>query len=142
MANPNVPPPPPTTRAEAEQQARVLINKWVTGATALSWIPGSSLVLSAADAAMISQVGRLFGVTNFEMTTIFGAAGTTGLAKTAVVALEFFPGPGWLLKAMIAGGATKVLGETILRYFRDRSPLPLTAPPPPPPSTPTPTPAS
>jgi uncharacterized protein (DUF697 family) len=112
-----------TTKTEAEERARSIVNKWSAGAVAVSWVPGSALVLGAADYAMINAVAEAFQVKDFSMEQAIGvvAASATGLGLSEF--LSFVPVAGWIVKAGIAGSVTKAMGEAVIAYFRDRSPL-------------------
>jgi uncharacterized protein (DUF697 family) len=49
---------------------------------------------------------------------LLGVLGTGfGLRTIAREALDFVPGPGWLLKGAVAYGGTRALGEAAIRYF-------------------------
>jgi uncharacterized protein (DUF697 family) len=40
-----------------------------------------------------------------------------GLRTIAREALDFFPGPGWLVKGAVAYAGTRALGHAAIRYF-------------------------
>lgn len=111
------------SKQEAEVQAREIVDKWAVGATAMSWIPGSSFVLGIADFAMVRSVAHAFEVKDFNEEAVFASVGAGATGRTLAELLSFIPGPGWIAKAVIAGGITKGLGEGVIAYMKDRSPL-------------------
>jgi uncharacterized protein (DUF697 family) len=129
-------------KALAEMQAREIVNKWTIVAGTFSWVPGSTLVLGAADIKMVNDVAVAFGVQGVAAESVFAAVGASMTGKGLVEALSFFPGPGWIAKGLIASGITKATGEAVISYFRARSPLEGESgsaggpPPPPSPSSP------
>ncbi|GAB4009234.1 hypothetical protein GCM10028808_17190 [Spirosoma migulaei] len=112
-----------TSKREAEKKAREIVNKWSAGATAVSWIPGSSLALGFADFGMIRSVAQAFEVTDFNEEAVVASLGAGAAGRGAAEWLSFIPGPGWIAKAVIAGGITKGLGEAVINYMKDRTPL-------------------
>lgn len=111
------------TLQEAEKAARNAVNAWSAGATAVSWVPGSSYVLGAADYLMVKQVALAFDVEEYDTVAAIGPAAGGVLGRIAVEALSLVPVAGWLGKAIIAGTITKAIGESVIAYFRERSPL-------------------
>lgn len=111
------------TLAQAENEARDIVNAWVAGATAVSWVPFSNIVLGGADVVMVKSVALAFEVEGYSLQQVMAtvAAGTTG--RWLSQALSFIPGPGWIAKAIIAGGITKAMGEAVIKYFRGESAL-------------------
>jgi uncharacterized protein (DUF697 family) len=111
------------TLRQAEQEAKDIVNKWAAGATAVSWVPFSSIVLTGADVMMVARVAAAFEVEGYsvEKATATAAASTGG--RWLAEACSFVPGPGWFVKAIIAGGVTKAMGEAVIAYFRKESPL-------------------
>lgn len=123
-------------KAIAERQAREIVNKWTVVAGTFSWVPGSTLVLGAADIKMVNDVAVAFGVQGVAAESVFAAVGASMTGKGLVEVLSFFPGPGWIAKGLIASGITKATGEAVISYFRALSPLegdagPAGGPPPP-----------
>lgn len=116
-----------TTKRDAETQARSIINKWAVGFASLAWIPGSHYVMSAGDLAMVVQVGSVFNVdldrTNAAAVFATVAAPLIG-SKIAHSVLDFIPILGWAAKSAVALSVTKVVGEALIKYFLDCSPLP------------------
>ena len=111
------------TKSDGERQARAIVNKWVAGAAAVSWVPGSTFVLGAADYAMIRAVATAFEVMQFDHEAAVGVIACCTTGKLVAELLDFVPGFGWLVKAMIAAGITKGAGEAVIGYFAARSPL-------------------
>ena len=111
------------TLAQAESRSRDIVNDWAVAAAAISWIPGSSLALGAADWNMISRVANSFEVHTYSKEGVLGVIGACLTGKMAAEALSFIPIFGWVAKAAIASGITKAMGEAVIAYFRERSPL-------------------
>jgi uncharacterized protein (DUF697 family) len=109
--------------AQAEVRAREAVNRWMAGAAAVSWVPGSTLVIGAADFAMIRAVAKAFEVEEYDMEAVVGAVGASATGKLLAESLSFIPVAGWIAKAAIAGGITKAMGEAVIAYMRERSPL-------------------
>jgi hypothetical protein len=113
------------TQREAEDKARALVNKWALAAGAVSWVPGSSFALGAADYAMIRAVAQTFNVTSYSAEAVVGIMAAAGTGKFALETLSFIPVAGWAVKAALSGGIMKGMGEAVIKYFRERSPLPV-----------------
>lgn len=114
----------PRTLAQAEGEARSTVNKWVAGAAAISFVPGSSLVLGAADVKMVKDVAKAFEVIHYSVEEVITAIGATIAGRLASDGiLSFVPVLGWAIKSVVAAGVTKAAGEIVIEYFRDRSPL-------------------
>ena len=111
-------------KAQAESRAREIVNNWTLIAGGVSWIPGSTLVLGAADIKMVNDVAHAFDVRGVSAETVFAAVGASFAGKGLVELLSFIPVFGWITKGIIATGITKATGEAIIAYFRDRSLLP------------------
>ena len=115
------------TLAEAEKEARALVNKWATGQALTGWVPGSTLVLTGADLVMINQVAAVFEVNSFDSKAVIASIGGTATSSVAggVIAegLSFIPGPGWIVKGALMGGKAKAIGEGVITYFKELSPL-------------------
>ncbi len=114
-------------KRQAREQARLAINKWALGFAAIAWIPGSHYAMTGGDVTMVIQVGSIYGV-DMDRTNA-GAVFTTIAApligsKIAHSVLDFVPVLGWAAKSAVAAGVTKVVGETMIRYFEDCSTLP------------------
>jgi hypothetical protein len=115
------------TKAQAEVQARDIVENWVAGAVLTGWIPGSSFFLAAADTLMIRQVADTFGVGVFDMDAVGAHLG--GLVASAIggsIASELLgaiPLVGWAAKSVGMGVKANLIGEAVIEYFRDLSPL-------------------
>jgi uncharacterized protein (DUF697 family) len=114
-------------RRQAEQIARAAINKWAIGCASVAWIPGSHWVMTAGDVTMVVQVGSIYAVPMDK--TQAGALFATVAAplvgsKVAHTILDFIPIIGWAAKSAVAAVVTKVVGEALIKYFHDCSPLP------------------
>lgn len=118
---------PARNKREAESQARVVINRWAAGFAAVAWIPGSHYAMTAGDLAMVVQVGSIFGVDmdRTQAGALFAtvAAPLVG-SKVAHTVLDFIPVLGWAAKSVVAATVTKGVGEALISYFKDCSPLP------------------
>lgn len=112
-----------TTLEEAEKKARVAVKNWTITATAVSWIPGSSIVLGGADLMLIKNVADAFEVKDYDVVTAMGATGAAAGGKMLAESCSIVPVAGWIAKAVIAGGITKALGEALITYFKGQSPL-------------------
>lgn len=115
------------TLKQADAEAWRVVDGWTAGAALTGWIPGSSFFLTGADIVMINQVAAAYEVETFEMdnvtATLAGAVGSAiaGGAITEVVGL--IPIIGWAVKSAAMAGKARVIGEAVIHYFRDRSPL-------------------
>jgi uncharacterized protein (DUF697 family) len=114
-------------KREARNKARAAVNKWAIGFASVAWIPGSHIALTAGDFAMVIQLGSIYGVDidRAAAGTIFAtvAAPFVG-SKVAETLLDFIPILGWAAKIGVAASVTKALGEALIHYFHDCSPLP------------------
>ncbi len=112
---------------EAKEKARSAVNSWSVGLAATAWIPGSGYVMTAGDIAMVIQVGKIYGV---DLETSGAATVLTSIAApligrtVAYGILDFIPIFGWGIKSVVSLGVSKTIGETIIAYFEDCSPLP------------------
>lgn len=112
-----------TTLEEAEKKARVVVKNWSIAATAVSWIPGSAIVLSGADIVLIKNVADAFEVKDYNVVAAIGATGAAAGGKMLAESCSVVPIAGWIAKAVIAGSITKALGEGLIAYFKGQSPL-------------------
>lgn len=111
------------TLNDAERQARNIVNGWSAAAVGIGWIPGSMFALAAADAKIVNDVAKAFGVINYSIEEITVAIGASVTGKVvAGELLSFLPGLGWIVKSAVAGAVTRGVGEIIIRYFKERSP--------------------
>ena len=114
-------------KREAEKKARAAVKKWAIGFASVAWIPGSHIALTAGDLAMVIQLGTIYAVDLDRATA--GAVFATVAApfvgsKVAETVLDFIPVLGWAAKVGVAASVTKGLGEALIHYFHDCSPLP------------------
>lgn len=107
----------------AELRSREIVNKWTRQTCFYGWIPGGNLVLGAADWTMINRIAQEFGVTNYSRDALVAAIGSALAAKWASEKLSFIPVLGWIAKGAIAVWVTRSLGNAMIEYFRDLSPL-------------------
>ena len=116
------------TLQDADRESRKLVTNWTTGAALTGWIPGSAFFLTAADTAMIHQVSSAYEVSAFDMNNLLSVLG--GAVASAIaggVITEFvgiIPLVGWAVKSAAMAAKAKVIGDEVIRYFRDRSELP------------------
>lgn len=115
------------TIQQAEKEARKIVNNWVLGAALTGWIPGSTLFLGAGDVIMIRQVADAFGIgfinedaIRAHFTGVFGSI-LGGIVATE--ALNFIPFIGQVVKAGILAIAKNKIGDYVINYFKERSPL-------------------
>ncbi|GAB4025622.1 hypothetical protein [Spirosoma koreense] len=118
---------PARNKREAETLASSAINKWAIGFASVAWIPGSHYAMGAGDLAMVVQVGSIYNV-DLDRTAA-GSVFTSVAApligsKVAHSILDFLPGIGWAAKSAVALGTTKFVGQALIHYFKDCSPLP------------------
>jgi hypothetical protein len=108
-----------TSLREAEENARSIVNKFTAGAIGASFVPGSTLILVAADAAMVNEIAICFGCGSGVAEGFIASLATTAAAKTGLNAiLEFIP----VAKQIVAGTGTKALGELAIQFFKSKSP--------------------
>lgn len=117
-----------TTRAEARAHAQRLVDKWMTGAALTGWIPGSTLFLAGADMVMIRQVAECYALPGFDESAVKAhLAGLVGGVVGGSVAAEVLgavPVIGWFGKSAAMAGKAKIIGDAVINYFEERSPLP------------------
>ncbi|MEM6281352.1 MAG: hypothetical protein AAF787_04090 [Chloroflexota bacterium] len=120
------------TKAQAEAEARKIVSDWVKGAVLTGWIPGSALVLTGADYVMMEQVARTFEVAAFDKDHALQSIGTLAASGAAggVIgeAIGVVPVIGWAVKSGMMGAKAHLIGNAIIEYFKERSPLPDTLP--------------
>ena len=113
---------------DADREARKLVANWTTGAALTGWIPGSAFFLTAADTAMIHQVSNAYEVNAFEMdhllSTLSGAVGSAIAGGVIAEVAGFIPLAGWAVKSAAMAAKAKVIGDVVIKYFRERSELP------------------
>ena len=114
-------------KSEAKKSAKKIVNKWSIGFASVAWIPGSHYVMAAGDVALVMQVGSVYGV---ELDRTGAATVFTSVAAPLIGSflansvLDFIPILGWIAKSGISYCVTKGVGEALIAYFSDCSPLP------------------
>jgi hypothetical protein len=115
------------TKSEAEQRAREIVNKWAAGALLGGWVPGASFIFAGTDMVMIRQVADTFGVGTFDSDAIgaaIGGATASGIAGIAITeAVGWIPLIGLPAKSALMSAKAKAIGEIVIDYFKDLSPL-------------------
>ncbi|MCY4070999.1 MAG: hypothetical protein OXG60_06850 [Chloroflexi bacterium] len=113
---------------DADREARKLVANWTTGAALTGWIPGSAFFLTAADTAMIHQVASAYEVSAFDMNnllSVLGGAVASAIAGGVITeVVGIIPIVGWAVKSAAMAAKAKVIGDEVIRYFRERSDLP------------------
>lgn len=113
--------------AEADAEAKKIVENWTTGAALTGWIPGSSFFLTAADTAMITQVANAYEVSAFDMdhvtSTLAGAVGSAIAGGVITEVVGFIPIVGWAIKSAAMAAKANVIGKEVIKYFRRLSPL-------------------
>ncbi len=88
---------------------------------ALFFLPGSDMpVMTLNEAKMVMKIAAAHSepVGTERLLELLGVAGTGfGLRAAARQALDFMPGPGWIVKSGIAYSGTRALGEAAQAYF-------------------------
>jgi len=109
---------------EAENEARKVVNDWSTAAAALGWLPGSQYFLAGADLKMVKNIADIFKVKHYNAAQITATmAASIGGKTVAHTLLDFVPIAGQIIKSGTAAAVTKGLGEIVIEYFKERSPL-------------------
>ena len=106
----------------------MLVDKWTTGAALTGWLPGSSLFLAGADMVMIRQVAETFAVPGFDESAmkahLGGLIGSAVGASAASEVAGLIPVIGWVGKSATMAAKAKIIGNAVIDYFEERSPLP------------------
>lgn len=109
-----------------KDKAQTWVNGYaIAGAAAVvaAVFPGStSAALVAIEGHMCYQIGKIYRGDDYSFSEGIAVAGVIGLASigaklVALEALNFVPFAGWAIKAPIAGGVIKILGETIIAHY-------------------------
>ena len=115
------------TLAQADREAKQIIANWTTGNALLGWLPGSSLIFTAADTAMITQVAAAYEVSAFDMehvtSTLAGALASAFASGILVESIGLIPVVGWAIKSAAMAAKANFIGTEIMKYFRERSSL-------------------
>ena len=113
---------------DADRDARRHVNTWTTVAAGTGWIPGSTLFLTGADMAMIMQVANAYEVNDFDMdhlkALLGGAIGGAVAGNVIAEVTGLIPLVGWAAKSAGMAAKAKTIGDTVVKYFRERSSLP------------------
>lgn len=109
--------------AEAEFEARRLVNKWWKGAAAVGWIPGSGFVLTPGDYVMCKSIASIFGCEESDAESVMAALAGSVAGKTAAELLSVIPVLGWAIKAGVAAATTKAIGEAVIDHYKSVSRL-------------------
>ena len=116
------------TLQEADRDAQQLVSNWTAGAALTGWIPGSAFFLTAADTAMIHQVANAYGISAFDMDNLMAVLGRTVASAIAGGIISevvgFIPLVGWAIKSAAMAAKAKVIGDEVIKYFRERSEFP------------------
>ena len=116
------------TLQEADRDAQQLVSNWTAGAALTGWIPGSAFFLTAADTAMIHQVANAYGISAFDMDNLMAVLGRTVASAIAGGIISevvgFIPLVGWAIKSAAMAAKAKVIGDEVIKYFRERSDFP------------------
>jgi uncharacterized protein (DUF697 family) len=79
--------------------------------------------LAAADVKIVKDIAKAFGVDAYSIEEIGAAVGATATGKIAAgELLSFIPVFGWAVKSAVAASVTKAMGETMISYFKKKSP--------------------
>lgn len=116
------------TLQDADRDARNVISNWTTVGALAGWIPGSTLMLTGADIVMINQVANAYDVSAYDKDHLTefltGAVGGLVVGGFVSEAASFIPIVGWAVKSAGMAAKTKVIGQEVKKYFRERSQLP------------------
>ena len=111
----------PALRRAAAQE---LVNRFARKNGIVStvvFVPAADLpLLTLNQIRMVLRMAQVYGhdVDRRRGVELLGVLGTGfGLRTLARELLDFFPGPGWLIKGAVAYGGTRALGEAAIRYF-------------------------
>lgn len=117
-------------KKSCEDKARAFVNSYTTigtGIVVAAIVPGStSTALILIEGHMCYEIGKIYLGDNYSLRDATGAAAAIGISAVAgqVVALEamnWLPGPGWLVKGVTAAGVIKALGEVVIVHYESVS---------------------
>jgi len=114
----------------AKNVSRDYVNTFVVGGAAWSLvpIPGHSLVLTAAEATMLANIAKVYGlrlqgaIGSLLFKAIMLKIGGSVLLKGLSEVLTFVPVVGWLAKPAVSAAAIKGFGEAAIAYLEDAFP--------------------
>lgn len=107
---------------EARKKAWQRVGLATAAATGIGWLPGSSLFLGGVDAVLIHKVAGDFGVTDYTIEQVIGLIAKRFAGKSVAEILSVFVGPGWVIKAGVAGVLTFSAGGLLITYMEEKSP--------------------
>lgn len=111
---------------DKKAKARAWVNGYTaagTGIVVAAILPGTtSAALMGIEVTMCYQIGKIYRSDKYTMQEAIAAARVVGLVAIAaqmiaLEALDFVPGPGWLVKGGVAGGVIKTLGEAVIKHY-------------------------
>lgn len=115
------------TLTQADREAKKVISNWVAGAALLGWVPGSTVLFTAADTAMVTQVAAVYEVSAFDMehlTSTLTASLASAVASGIIVeGIGLVPVIGWAIKSAAMATKANFIGNEVMKYFRKRSTL-------------------
>lgn len=114
---------PATSLKEADVIAQKLVKRWVAATASVSWVPGSTFVLMGMDYRIYKDIATAYGVETFDIDAVKTSILATIAGRGASEALSFVVGVGWVVKAGVAAGITGIVGEVVISFMRERSPL-------------------
>ena len=114
----------------ASDIARGYVNRFTLGSSAFSMVPvpGTSLALTAAEAAMIQGIAEIYGlktsgpVWSIIFQTMVKMLGVSTFLKAGTELLNFVPILGWLTKPLVTASVVKSVGEAAILYFEAKLP--------------------
>lgn len=116
------------TKSQARTEAWACVENYKCGNFFFGWLPGSTIFSAAGDQTMVRQIADCFGVKVFDMNTVKAHLGTVigssiggGLAAEIAGWIPIIGGP---IKACTLTGKAHVIGECVIDYFAEISPLP------------------
>jgi uncharacterized protein (DUF697 family) len=89
----------------------------------VGWIPASTVLLAGADIKLVNDLARIFQVQGVSAESVLAAVGASIVGQGASEFLSAIPVAGWIIKGAVATGVTKSLGEAVIIYMRQRTPL-------------------
>jgi uncharacterized protein (DUF697 family) len=112
----------------SREVAATLISKVAPLSAGISFFPGSALLLTTLELALISRIARIYGVDEEEATRsmrLGHLAINLGASRTTRWAAESFqvvPFVGSVAKGIVGGGAVFLIGHSIINWFEKNYP--------------------
>ena len=75
------------------------------------------------DYKIYKGIATVYGVETFDIDAVKASILATIAGRGASEALSFIVGVGWVAKAGVAAGITGIVGEVVISFMRERSPL-------------------